>query len=133
MLRKELGKVYSLPFKEREKVLQVLSKELESRREIVFAVVFGSFLTSKVFHDIDIGIYLYRPCDVLRDYEYAENLSRELEKKVNLPIDVVVLNHTPMWLKYRALKGKVIVDRDPILRLALKLAAIDNMLSRAGI
>jgi len=40
-----------------------------------------------------------------------------------------VLNYAPMWLRLRALKGRVIVDKDPLLRLALKLAAIDNTIA----
>ena len=95
-----LGKVHSLSPSERSQIVERLRRVLKSKDEVVFAVVFGSFLTNPVFHD--------------------------LTKRLSLPVDVVVMNHAPMWLRLRALKGKVVVDRDPMLRLALKLAAIDN-------
>ncbi|RLG51252.1 MAG: hypothetical protein DRN96_05765 [Thermoproteota archaeon] len=35
-----------------------LSGELEKRENIVFAVVYGSFLTLPVFRDMDMAVYL---------------------------------------------------------------------------
>ncbi|MEM4639012.1 MAG: hypothetical protein QW394_08710 [Thermofilaceae archaeon] len=60
---------------------------------------------------------------------YAEKLSVELAEQAGVPVDVVVLNYAPMWLRLRALKGRVIVGKDPLLKLALKLAAIDNAIA----
>ncbi|KYH36452.1 MAG: DNA polymerase III subunit beta [Candidatus Bathyarchaeota archaeon B24] len=121
-----LGKVHSLSPSERSQIVERLRRVLKSKDEVVFAVVFGSFLTNPVFHDLDLGVYVKGSPDILDSAVYAEKLSVELTKRLSLPVDVVVLNHAPMWLRLRALKGKVVVDRDPMLRLALKLAAIDN-------
>ena len=77
-----------------------------------------------------MGVYLggFRGDDIDAAV-YAEKLSVELAEQAGVPVDVVVLNYAPMWLRLRALKGRVIVDKDPLLRLALKLAAIDNAIA----
>jgi len=127
MSRKELGKTYSLPIEEREAIINRLCELLKSKSEVVFAVVFGGFLEKQLFRDLDLGVYIknFRG-DIIDAAVYAEKLSAELTREIGIPVDVVVLNYAPMWLRLRALKGKVIIDKDPILRLALKLAAIDN-------
>lgn len=120
----------SMPVGEREAIIGLLSTILEARGDVVFTVVFGGFLERPVFHDLDLGVYLRDfKGDAIDAAVYAENLSAELTKQVGVPVDVVMLNYAPMWLRLRALKGRVIVDKDPLLRLALKLAAIDNSIA----
>lgn len=129
MFTRGLGRAYRLSRDERNRLIERLQGVLKARDEVLFAVVFGSFLTAPAFHDLDLAVYLREPRDILDSAVYAERLSVELTKMLGLPVDVVVLNHAPMWLRLRALKGVVVVDRDPVLRLALKLAAIDNSLA----
>ncbi|MBO3804205.1 MAG: nucleotidyltransferase domain-containing protein [Candidatus Brockarchaeota archaeon] len=107
---------------------KILVEELGAREEVVFAVMFGSFLEGKGFHDIDVGIYVDRKAvkDEVDASAYADEVSGRLTKKAGVPVDIVVLNFAPMWLTRRALKGALLVDRDPILRAALRLASIDN-------
>jgi len=127
MLRKKLSRIYSLPMEERNKIIERLRDALKPRNDLIFAVVFGSFLEKRFFHDVDLGLYLKDfDGDEIDAAVYAEKLSVELTRKIRIPVDVVVLNYAPMWLKLRALKGKTIIDKDPTLRLALKLATIDN-------
>lgn len=123
-------KARSLPVEEREAVIREISKALEAKEEVIFAVVFGGFLERPVFRDLDVGVYLrsYQG-DAIDAAVYAERLSAELTKRTGIPVDVVVLNHAPMWLRFKALKGRVIVDKDPVLRLALWLAAMDNSIA----
>ena len=130
MLRKKLSRIYSLPMEERNKIIERLRDALKPRNDLIFAVVFGGFLERPFFRDVDLGIYLKDfNGDEIDAAVYAEKLSAELTKKIRIPVDVVVLNYTPMWIKLRALKGKTIIDKDPTLRLALKLATIDNHLN----
>ena len=118
-----------LPREEKERVLERLAEQLASKPEIVFAVAFGGFLEDRPFRDVDIGVYLARGTraaeDVVEAALYAEDLGLELSDLVGLPVDVVVLNHVRPGLLYRALRGRVLVDRDPILRIRLYLMALD--------
>lgn len=129
MFTRGLGKAYRLSRNDRGRLIERLRAALTDRDEVLFALVFGSFLDAHVFHDLDLAVYVRGLQDVLDSAVYAEKLSAELTKILSLPVDVVVLNHAPMWLRLRALKGVVVVDRDPLLRLALKLAAMDNNLA----
>jgi predicted nucleotidyltransferase len=109
-------------------LIKVLREKLEAREEIVFATVFGSFLECSGFHDVDIGIHVDREVikDVIDASLYSEELSKDLVGKIGVPVDIVILNFAPMWLIRRALNGILLVDRDPVLRAALRLTAIDN-------
>ena len=134
MSEKRLGKTYTLSMEKRVIILKRLREVLEPRGRLVFVVIFGSFISKSFFRDIDLGVYLKEfHGDAVDAAVYAEELSAELTRRIGIPIDVVVLNYAPMWLKLRALKGKVIIDRDPIQRLALKLAAIDNHLTQKNL
>ncbi len=128
MSKGELGKPHYLSKDERARVVQLLAKELESCAEVVFAVIFGGFLEERAFRDVDVGVYVDRKevKDMVASSAYADELSGRLTKRAELPVDVVVLNYAPLWLVRRALKGVVILDRDPVLRMALWLASIDN-------
>ncbi|AET33339.1 DNA polymerase, beta domain protein region [Pyrobaculum ferrireducens] len=64
---------------------------------------------------MDVGIYLRKSLDVLEAYAYAEELSARLSKAVALPVDVVVLNFAPSWLRRRALKGLELFVKDELL------------------
>ena len=88
-------------------------------------------MEERPFRDIDIGVYLAHGTraggDIVEAALYAEELSVELSRLVGLPVDVVVLNHAPAWLLHRALRGRVILDRDPVLRARLYLMALDTL------
>ena len=107
-------------------IVQRLVRALDRRREIAFALLFGSALHREKYRDIDLAVYLSGSVDPPMAAVYAELLSSSLSKKLGIKIDVVVLNTAPLWLVRKALNGKLLVDRDPVLRAALKLAATDN-------
>ncbi|MHA1770654.1 MAG: nucleotidyltransferase domain-containing protein [Candidatus Thorarchaeota archaeon] len=76
---------------------------LSENDEIVFAYLHGSFNEAH-FRDVDIAVYV----DVkkVKDFLRLElDLSIKIENIVKLPIDVKILNDTPMSFKYRVIKG----------------------------
>jgi len=113
---------------EKERLLSSLRELLGKRDEVLFAVVFGGFLEDRPFRDVDVGVYLaYGRAaeDIVEAALYAEELGVELSEALGLPVDVVVLNHVPAKLLLRALRGRVLVDKDPIKRARLYLMALD--------
>lgn len=81
----------------RQKIAEKIKKVLFSEKEIVFAYVFGSFLNSPTFRDIDIGIYVD---EIIKENVFDKEL--EIVKKISeacgLPvdyIDVKILNFAP--------------------------------------
>ena len=114
--------------KEKNNVIRALKNFLEKRKEVLFAYVFGGFLGEHPYRDIDVAVYLKENIDEINASLYSEELSNKLTKLLGTRVDVVVLNTAPMWLKARALKGVLIIDKDPITRIALKLAVQDNII-----
>lgn len=99
----------------RMEIEEKIRKALEGHHEIIFAYLHGSFLVTEGFMDIDIAVYVD---DSVRDYlEYELSLAVELERMIGKDVDVRVLNDAPPAFRYRAIKGKVILDRDPEVRL----------------
>jgi len=109
-----------------------LKEILKGKREVILAIVFGGVLRRSVVRDIDLAVYLDSSLvgDEIDAAVYSEKLSKELSNRIGIPVDVVVINFAPMWLKKRILEGRVLIDRDPILRLSLKLAVMDNLVKR---
>jgi len=103
MYREERSKVFRVSSREREKILVKLRELLRSRDEIVLAIVFGGFLEDRDFHDIDIGIYLnpLKFNNWLEMLNFLDEISEKLSKLVNIPVDLVLLNEAPQWLRYK--------------------------------
>ncbi len=106
---------YSMNSGEKDKITEKIKEVLAEKGEVVFAVVYGSFLSSPSFRDIDIGIYL-------KDIKRGKVLSCEAEvagkiaEACNLPIDIVeitILNFAPVsFLASVFSTGKIIFSRD---------------------
>ncbi len=106
----------SLKMEEKKRVIGKISDFLKAREDILFAYIYGSFVSQEAFNDIDVGIYVSlkghrSPLDTELDLE------AELENIVLIPVDVRVLNHAPLSFVYNVLRERiVIVDKDKTLR-----------------
>lgn len=105
---------YNLHMK--EKIIEIIREELEKRENILFAYIFGSFVDSEKYNDIDIAIYVSNfNREKVLDMEFE--LERILEDKLNISFDVRIINEAPLGFVYNVLKNKIIVlDRDSLLR-----------------
>jgi len=121
---KERFRFYKLSWEEKSRVLEKLREEISKHEEILLAVVYGSFLKNYPFRDIDIAVYVKGEVDSLN---YKFTLDEELTEKLSYPIDTRVLNDAPPWFTRKVLmKGKVIVEKIPLLLERLLLKAIDE-------
>ena len=96
---------------EKSRLIQHLASLIQDRREIVFAYLFGSFMGSLPFHDIDMGIYLSE----IKEEEatlYSIDLALVLTRALRIPVDVRVLNFAPVSFLYHVIRGKLILERD---------------------
>jgi len=89
---------------------------LETRADIRFAYVFGSFLDEEHFRDIDLGIYIDETNAITKDKFYDIELSTKIEEIVRFPVDIIVLNRAPAAIVYNASKGMLIKNTDDDLR-----------------
>jgi len=104
----ERFRFYELDAREREKIVDELREELEKRREILLAVVYGSLLRGEPFRDVDVAVYVNIEVDIL-DYKFR--LERKLSERVGCLVEVKVLNEAPPRLVLKILEsGEILVD-----------------------
>ena len=104
---------YQLNPAERIAIRDQIAAELLHYPDVLFAYVYGSFLKSEAFHDVDIGVYL---SSSHFNNAMAANLSAHLSGTVKLPVDVRTLNTAPISLRLYVLRGECLFSRDDNLR-----------------
>lgn len=101
---------FQLNEEERQQVVAKLSDALAKRKEIVFAVLHGSFAERLPFRDLDIAVWVEPMPDEIWHYEFR--LADELTMLVGLPVDVLILNSAPLGFQFHALNGILLMCRD---------------------
>ena len=118
----------------RKRAIEVISKFLAKREEVVLALIFGGFLDERPVRDIDVAVYT----DYKVSYEewpaYVDELSSSLERKLKeelgllKAVDVVLLEYLPPRVRAKALsEGLVILNRSPGLRGLLLLRTLEEI------
>jgi len=106
---------HSLQLNQKDNLVATISSYLEENcKEIVAAYLFGSFITQRLFSDIDLGILTAGDSEALN---FEIDLENRLEKIVKYSVDVRVLNRAPLSFCRNVIRHRnVILDRDPNLR-----------------
>jgi predicted nucleotidyltransferase len=103
---------------EREQILHAIRRALETRPQIVFAYVHGSFLENRPAHDIDVAVYLAPGIEdgLALALELAAELEKAIPPALQLPVDVHLLNRAPTSFRYHAFRGQLILSQDEDVR-----------------
>lgn len=104
---------YQLNPAERIAIRDQIAAELSHNSDVLFAYVYGLFLKSEAFHNVDIGVYL---SSSHFNNAMVANLSAHLSSKVKLPVDVHTLSMAPISLRLYVLRGECLFSRDDNLR-----------------
>jgi uncharacterized protein YutE (UPF0331/DUF86 family)/predicted nucleotidyltransferase len=96
---------------ERQRIAQRLATELEGDGNVAFAYLYGSFLDSTPFHDIDVGVYLDN-VRVVRTTARDLDLAQRLSDTARMLVDVRILNVAPVSFLYHVLRGQLLFCRD---------------------
>ncbi|GCC11512.1 hypothetical protein IPdc08_01567 [archaeon] len=108
---------HQLSKKEKKVIKNAIHSLLAIEKEVVFAYLYGSFLSAAWFRDIDIAVFVdEKKIDRKDVIDYEISLSLELEKELHLPMDVKVLNYAPLSFRYEVTKGEVIFSRNEEVR-----------------
>ncbi|MBA7515274.1 hypothetical protein ES705_07313 [subsurface metagenome] len=113
---------------------EVMSKigELISRFEDVeMAYVFGSFLQSDDFNDIDVALLISKELNPYERFKFAMKVARELEREIKprVEFDVKIQNYSPIEFQYEVLKkGKVVFLRERSKKVEYEYELISNYL-----
>ena len=103
---------YRLNAEARARVREQLARELATHADVTFAYLYGSFVESDVFHDVDVGVYFSRPPPT---GALASALAKSLSDRAKLPVDVRPLNEAPVSFVYHVLRGQLLLSRDDAL------------------
>lgn len=106
-----MRRLYRMNREGRHRIEQRLAAELASDRNVSFAYLYGSFLESQPFHDVDVGVYL----ENVRADELsatALDLAQRLSDRAPIPVDVRILNVAPVSFLYHVLRGQLVFCRD---------------------
>jgi len=128
ILEEERRKPRTMPMEERERILEAMQGILEEERYVELAVVYGGFLHSKVFRDVDVAVML-RGWEAGEDLlAYVEELRDKLEEAVGIGVDIQLLNDAPPAFTYHVLcEGRVIVERSPGIAAVVRMHALEDM------
>ncbi|KAB2958515.1 MAG: nucleotidyltransferase domain-containing protein [Candidatus Methylomirabilis oxygeniifera] len=108
-----MRRLYRLSPAERSAIRDQIAAELLHYTDVLFAYVYGSFLKSEAFHNVDIGVYLSTSHF---NNAMTANLSAHLSTKVTLPVNVRTLNTAPISFRLYVLRGECLFSRDDNLR-----------------
>jgi len=98
----------------RDELIHHVKTLLQGRPEILAALLHGSLLESSHVHDVDIALVLNpQQVDPMRFRDDELDLGVRLSEAVEIPVDVRILNDAPVAFRYHALKGIVLINRDP--------------------
>lgn len=93
-----------------ENIRQRLRQLLETRPEISFAYLHGSFLDGFAYHDVDVALYLEPPTADFFDYAMAPSV--ELTRSLHVAVDAQVLNDAPLGFQRSVLQGELLFARN---------------------
>lgn len=83
---------------------------------VIFAYLHGSFLKES-FRDVDLAVYLERPLEKKEAIQFEFEMERELEKVVNFPVDVRILNNSPLSFRYNVIKkGNLLFSKNELVK-----------------
>lgn len=109
---KQETRLQAFTLDEREKaiLLEMLRAKLEQHPKVCFAFVYGSFLEEDSFHDIDMAVYLDEAVE--DPINTLLKLWEALASRVEYPLDVCLLNGTPLAFRYSVTQGQLLFARD---------------------
>ena len=103
-----------------------MRKSVFEKKEIWLATVYGGFIQSKVFRDIDIGIYTGYKVSWRDSWLYADDLNDEIEKLTGIRGDVRFIEYAPVKFKIIMLKGKLLFEKEWGLRAILYASYLED-------
>ena len=114
-------KTYALSAEKKEICLQRISGFLEEEPSILFAYAHGSFLGSSNFRDLDIAVFLMPDNLPHRPYVFEIEVETAIIQHLEFPfsVDVKIMNSAGIPLQYHALRGRLLMDRNPDIRLKI--------------
>jgi uncharacterized protein len=106
-------KIYEASHKERLDVGERIAARLAEKPEVMFAFLYGSFVSEPLFRDIDLGVYV-AGIEPSQYYACEDRLARLVEDAVGFlfPVDVRIINEAPISFCFEVIRGDLIFSRN---------------------
>jgi hypothetical protein len=104
-------KIYNADTKKKEQLYRQLADILQTRTDIVFAYLYGSFVDDLPFHDIDVAVYFADAREAAITLDTLD-LSDRLSKELSIPVDVRPLNFASIPFRYQVIRGQLLFEKD---------------------
>jgi len=103
---------------------------LARESEIVFAYAHGSFVQDGPFRDLDVAVFLDPAFLPEADFRYEMQLQSRLENAVKSPcaVDARILNKASLSFQYHAIRGRLLLDRKPDVRVSFSTYVVSRYL-----
>ena len=114
-------------------IIEKIGQEL-SGLEVDLGYVFGSFLESDEFEDVDIAILMRKKPTPYEGFRLSMQIAGKLEREImpRLEFDVKILNLCPPNFQYRVIStGRLVFCRDECLRIRYEENVIGAFLDYA--
>lgn len=96
-----------------EQLKASLKDYLSGRKEIIFALLYGSAVEDAPFHDLDVGLLVDRERIAgAADLDYSLAMAEALTRQAGFPTDVRVINDAPLGFRYNVSRGEPLMVND---------------------
>jgi predicted nucleotidyltransferase len=114
--------------KNKKEIENKISDYFSKRKNISAVYIFGSFNTERFNRnsDLDLALIYSKELDKFKRFDLKLELMAELEKLVELEVDIVDFETVDLKIKHQILDGKLIYCSDQIRRVELEKRAILN-------
>ena len=102
----------------KDKILKTIGEVL-SELPVDLGYVFGSFLDTDEFEDVDVAVLTSRNFSPYDTFKFSMQIARELEKRIEprLEFDVKILDSSPVHFQYEVIsKGKLVYCKNELKR-----------------
>jgi len=94
-----------------EQIEKIAVEIFSQKDEVIIVYLYGSFLRSHFYNDLDIGILIKEEFE--SDLFYETGIARQFEKKLKINMDLRVLNEAPLRFLFNVLQNsKILFCRD---------------------
>ena len=97
----------------KQQIIDKLTQFLKEREEILFAYIFGSFVSKENYHDIDIAVFLRSDFDKNNytefPYGYESKLLSELNILLKYKIDLLVINNANITIVKKIINNGILL------------------------
>ncbi|HQO04420.1 MAG TPA: nucleotidyltransferase domain-containing protein [Spirochaetota bacterium] len=89
----------------KEEILKLLGNEFRKDRNILFAIVHGSFVAGNNYNDIDIALFLSQETASPLNYELDLETDFIIRHRLTHSVDIRVLNNAPLSFAFNVIKN----------------------------